>query len=89
MLKTCSERAIEKTAEATGDLNGNKIANKIARVWKIWPKINSETSKEEILREINYNENNNETTDDLKLKEENYKQLTGKGQLIGKNLNQK
>ena len=34
ILKTASERAIQKTAEATGDLIGNKIADKITSVSK-------------------------------------------------------
>ena len=32
VLKTISEREIQKTAEGTGDLIGNKIADKITKV---------------------------------------------------------
>ena len=51
-LKTTSKIAIQKTAEATGDLIGNIIADRITRGSKTSPKNNSETSEEEILREI-------------------------------------
>ena len=51
-LKTTSKIAIQKTAEATGDFIGNIIADRITRGSKTSPKNNSETSEEEILREI-------------------------------------
>ena len=34
VVKTASQRAIQKTAEATGDLIGNKIADKITSITK-------------------------------------------------------
>ena len=43
---------IQNTEEATGDLGGNKIADKITRVSKTYPKNNSETNEQEILRGI-------------------------------------
>ena len=50
-IKTASKRVIQKTAEATGELIGNKITDRIKKVSKTLPNNNSETNKEEILRE--------------------------------------
>ena len=49
--QTTSKRGIQNTAEATGDLIGNKIADKIRRVSKCSLQNNTETNKEELLRE--------------------------------------
>ena len=46
-----SKRVIQKIAETTGDLIGNQIVDKITRALKTFPKNNSETNEEEILRE--------------------------------------
>ena len=64
---------IQKTAEATGNLIGNKIADKITIVSKTSPQNNSETNKEEVLRErYIFPELRHEITDNLGLKIENY-----------------
>ena len=74
-IKTASKRAIQKTEEATGDLIGNKIADKITRVSEISPKNDSEMNEEEILREKYISPKLTQKTDDLRLKEENFKKL--------------
>ena len=48
LIKTASNRAIQKTAEGTGDLIGNKIADKITSVSKECSQINLDKSKSEI-----------------------------------------
>ena len=50
-LKTASKIPIQKTAEKTGDLIRKKIADRITKVSKTSSQNNSETNKEEILRE--------------------------------------
>ena len=71
-LKTASKRAIQKTAEATCDLTGNKIADKITRASKTFPKNNSETNEQEILRERFISPKlRQKNIDDLRLKKEN------------------
>ena len=60
---------IQKTAEATGNLIGNKIADKITIVSKTSPQNNSETNKEEVLRErYIFPELRHKITDNLGLK---------------------
>ena len=72
-LKTASKRAIQKTAEATGDLIGNEIADKTTRGSKTSTKNNSATNKNEILRQRFIPlELRHKTTDNLRLREENY-----------------
>ena len=43
ILKTISEKVIQKTAEATGDLSGNKIAKEITKISKSSSQNSSET----------------------------------------------
>ena len=72
-LKLLQKIAIQKTAEATRDLIGTKIADKTTRVSKTSPHNNSETNKEEILRERYISpELRKKIINDLRLKEENY-----------------
>ena len=60
--------------EATSDLIGNKIADKITRASKFFPKNNSETNEEEILREKYIApELKQYIIDDIRLKGENFK----------------
>ena len=47
VLRTASNRAIQKTAEATGDLIVNKIADKITKVLRGSLQNNSETVESE------------------------------------------
>ena len=50
-LKPLQNESFKKKAEVTGDLIGNKTADKMTRVSKASLKNNSETNKEEIIRD--------------------------------------
>ena len=67
-LKTTSKRATQKATEASVDLIGNNISGKITRVSNNSPRNNSETNKEDILRErCTSPEERQKITDDLRL----------------------
>ena len=69
VLKSASEKAIQKTAEIAGDFIGNKIVDKITSVSKTSPRNNSVTNEEEIPREKYISpEKRQKIIDDLRLR---------------------